>query len=393
MLPLLPSSTTADMAETTAHPIGSGERFRVDLLRYFEAYGKRMDSLTKQLRNYDFSAVRAAFIGSAPSRQKPAAAKPLERTSFGWLGLQEILSSVPIVARSSKASPAHIVMQVSSIATLGAAPTWLRQFQSVLARSAVIRAKKTEPTAKSKEVNFFSKQESAMVKQEKPLPPIFNIIFPTPDEIRTSLDGYASGASIHTKLQSVQQQKQLEYLHPIFCHWKATSTTPNTSSNLQRQGQALRGPAAPHIKTYSRFSDEKHETIDWAMVTSANLSKQAWGDVVNKKDEIWIQSWEAGVVVWPELFEEQGGKETIMVPVFGRDMPDAEDVPVSRNVKEIDEDGDGEREANNEKNKTVVGFRMPYDLPLTPYTARDKPWCATMQYSEPDWTGGTWGGY
>jgi tyrosyl-DNA phosphodiesterase-1 len=110
------------------------------------------------------------------------------------------------------------------------------------------------------------------------------------------------------------------------------------------------------------------------MVTSANLSKQAWGDVINKKDEIWIQSYEAGVVVWPSLF---GDSDTVMVPVFGKDMPVPEDA--------INEHG--------EKSRTVVGFRMPYDLPLSPYKADDKPWCATMQYGELDWKGKAWGGY
>lgn len=113
------------------------------------------------------------------------------------------------------------------------------------------------------------------------------------------------------------------------------------------------------------------------MLTSANLSKQAWGDVVNKKDEVWIQSWEAGVVVWPGLFaREENETITKMVPVFGGDMPEVED----------EEEGGG-------KGETIVGFRMPYDLPLSRYTADDRPWCATMQYQKPDWKGQTWVGW
>lgn len=125
------------------------------------------------------------------------------------------------------------------------------------------------------------------------------------------------------------------------------------------------------------------------MVTSANLSKQAWGDVISKKGEIWIQSWEAGVVVWPELFVEKD-EEAVMVPVFGKDMPDADGLEEKEEGKlELDEmNGQGRVKA-----KTVVGFRMPYDLPLQPYGPDEKPWCATMQYQEPDWKGVSWGGY
>jgi tyrosyl-DNA phosphodiesterase-1 len=365
LLPLRPSKNADNISiksEVTSHPIGSGERFKVDFLRYLKAYGKRIASLTTQLLDYDFSAIRAAFIGSAPSRQKPIAAKPSDQTSFGWLGLQEILSTIPIEPTINKtALPFHIVIQVSSIATLGASPTWLMHFQSVLSRSSTNAAPSKNPQS-----TFFSKSSST------PPQPKHSIVFPVPSEIRTSLDGYASGASIHTKLQSAQQQKQLEYMRPLLCHWKPSS------HDIPRRGGAQRGPAAPHIKTYIRFHDTAYNRIDWALLTSANLSKQAWGDVVSKKDEVWIQSWEAGVVVWPDLY----GEDVAMVPVFGRDVPEEEDTEAK---------GDG-REGEEGK-KTVVGFRMPYDLPLNPYEVGERPWCATVRYEEPDWKGLAWGGY
>jgi len=368
--PLLPlSSSMATSSTSDVHPIGSGERFKVDFLRYLKAYGNRLSTLAATLRDYDFSSIRAAFLGSAPSRQKPAASRTLSETSFGWLGLQEILSTVPIEARPDVPSAPHIVVQISSIATLGATPTWLTCLQTALARSFV------RTTSSSAKANIFSKREPASTSlKKKDLEPMYNVIFPTPDEIRTSLDGYGSGASIHIKLQSKQQIQQQEYLHPLFCHWKPSEAPASKATKTERQGEALRGPAAPHIKTYIRFSDQDHQTIDWAMVTSANLSKQAWGDVVNKKDEIWIQSWEAGIVVWPALFAKS---DAVMVPVFAKDMPGSEDCS----------------DADAATGKTVVGFRMPYDLPLRPYAPTDKPWCATMQYLEPDWKGQVWPGY
>jgi tyrosyl-DNA phosphodiesterase-1 len=384
MLPLRPSDQKVDtstISNNTSHPIGSGERFKIDILRYFKAYGKRLAKMTTQLVDYDFSAIKAAFIGSAPSRQKPAEANPSEQTSFGWLGLQEVLSTVPTTTKLKPTSPPHIVLQVSSIATLGAAPTWLTQFQSVLARSTSYEPLAPNPSTKtSKAMSFLAKNETSSGQEANVQRPEFNLIFPTPDEIRTSLDGYASGGSIHTKLQSQQQQKQLEYLHPLFCHWKGLSTS-STSSQAHPQRHALRGPAAPHIKTYMRFTSTTHETIDWAMLTSANLSKQAWGDVVNKKNEIWVQSWEAGVVVWPALFSEPDNiGDTVMVPVFGKDMPDPKDVPETSLALATE-------------HIKVVGIRMPYDLPLTSYAEGERPWCATMSYSEPDWKGLAWGGY
>jgi len=101
------------------------------------------------------------------------------------------------------------------------------------------------------------------------------------------------------------------------------------------------------------------------LVTSANLSKQAWGEATNSAGDIRVSSYEIGVLVWPELF----GEKAKMVPTFKSDTP-----PVgSEKAREI-----------------VIAARMPYDLPLVPYGKEDEPWCATSSYDEPDWMGSTY---
>ncbi|KAF3043646.1 hypothetical protein E8E12_003603 [Didymella heteroderae] len=408
--PLLPPSQVP--LNVVPHAIGNGLRFHIDLRNYLLAYETKLQRLVDQLALYDFSAIRAAFLGSVPSRQIFSEAKPALQTSFGWLGLQQVLNSVPIRPKKEPRKRPHIVLQVSSIATLGAAPTWLSYFQSVLS---------------------LSRTPQHLFNTSKPK---FNIIFPTAEEVRTSLDGYESGQSIHVKLQSAQQQKQLQYMHPLFCHWKHTSSSPLSSNAINLRKEAQRGPAAPHIKTYIRFSDESHGSIDWAIITSANLSKQAWGDVVNKQGEVRVQSYETGVVVWPDLFKDASADqdcEVEMVPTFGRDMPETSNTPDKPSnpqylhrgsqADEGDEtededralvDDDDETEDETEefmqaiaaahskgkrkfvphtKKRIIVGLRMPYDLPLSSYGPKDVPWCATQTYTEPDWKGRAWGGF
>lgn len=106
------------------------------------------------------------------------------------------------------------------------------------------------------------------------------------------------------------------------------------------------------------------KSIDWALTTSANLSKQAWGEAVNGSDEMRIASWEVGVLVWPSLF----ARNATMVKAFKKDMPDRDD-------------GDP---------APIVGLRIPYDLPLQAYGADEKPWVATASYTESDWKGEKW---
>lgn len=185
--PLMPKLNTASSRpKDHNNRFGSGEKFKIDLLDYLGAYNARWDTckaLVRELELYEFSAVRAALIASVPGRHP---VNDETRTAWGWAALKSALGCIGCDDDESE-----VVVQVSSIATLGAKDDWLQRtlFDSL----AVSRAQRDRPT--------------------------FKVVFPTADEVRRSLDGYASGASIHTKLQSAQQFRQLEYLRPILHHW------------------------------------------------------------------------------------------------------------------------------------------------------------------------------
>jgi tyrosyl-DNA phosphodiesterase-1 len=340
LLPLIPKNVTLP----ESGPIGSGYKFKEDFLSYLKAYDmKRVicKPLIEQLSNYDFSAIRAALVGSIPGKQD---LETDSETSWGWSGLKKVLNSVPV----HESNEPEIVVQISSIATLGPSDKWVDK------------------------TIFKSLGTSKNIESSKPK---FHIIFPTADEIRRSLNGYQSGSAIHTKIQSAQQAKQVQYLKPYFCHWAGDGAQHTSGKNnilplMKASTNILKAPsepisdagrkrAAPHIKTYTRFSDKTRSSIDWMLVTSANLSKQAWGENANAAGEIRICSYELGVMVWPELY----GEDATMVPSFKTDSPSAD---------------------LKTKSKVVVGARMPYDLPLVPYGKDDVPWCATASYTEPD---------
>ena len=184
--PLLPEIAN-NSSPSQSNRIGSGSKFKTDFINYLKAYDSRRivcRPLIEQILKYDFSEIRAALVASVPGREG------IERdseTAWGWVGIKKALSSVPV-----KGNGAEIVVQISSIATLGPDDKWLdKTFFKALGTS------KNFNTAKSK----------------------FRIIFPTADEIRRSLNGYRSGSAIHTKIQSAAQTKQLQYLKPMLYHW------------------------------------------------------------------------------------------------------------------------------------------------------------------------------
>ncbi|KAG9247035.1 tyrosyl-DNA phosphodiesterase I [Calycina marina] len=332
--PLLPKFTNTPTPSTSG-TFGIGAKFKADLLNYLKSYdqtkpahrGPICTQLVEELTKYDFSEIRAAIVASCPGKQS---VETDSETSWGWSGLKNVLNNVPVSGKQPT-----IIVQISSIATLGGTDKWLDKTLF-----------KTLETSS----NLTSKGK-------------FHVIFPTADEVRRSLNGYISGNAIHTKIQSKQQIQQLTYLKPLLCHWAGDRGQPPASGSSVPVSDAGRKRAAPHIKTYIRFTDITRTAIDWMLVTSANLSKQAWGDTVNSEGNVRVCSYEIGVMVWPELF----GNGAKMVPTFKTDTP-----------------------VNGNEEGLVIGARMPYDLPIVPYGMDDEPWCATTTYNEPDWMGQTW---
>jgi len=319
MSPLLPLEEPA-----SSSPIG--EAFKNDILDYFAAYGKsRTGALVEQLKKHSFSAIKAIFIGSVPGRHK------MHEGKWGWAKVRRVLSAIP--SSSEPDSTPHIFAQCSSIATLGVRDTWLTP------------------------VLFGAMSASATKDATKPG---YGIVFPTAQEIRDSINGYASGSSIHLRLSSPAQQKQLSYLRPFLHRW---SSPPAAGSSTSPSTLAGRDLAAPHVKTYIRFASSPAATtpIDWALVTSANLSTQAWG-AAEKDGLIRICSYEAGVLIHPGLW----GQDVKMLPVFRKDKADS-------------------------AAGKVVGLRMPYGLPVRKYTDKEEPWCAEMPHAQRDWLGRSWG--
>lgn len=334
--PLLPLSASENTVPGA--PIGSGLRFKHELLNYLEAYKDKYRDVTRplinQLKRYDFSAVKAALVASVPGKQQIGPARvDGSQSLWGWPGLKRVLEKVPATAPTSKP---QINVQISSIGT--APEKWIDGFFEVLEKST-------------------TDQQSASKK------PSIRVLFPTADEIRRSLDGYQSGSSIHMKLDSQAQKQQLKHMKPVLCKWAGES-----NGNVREAG---RRRAAPHIKTFIRFSDEDCNKIDWAMVTSSNLSKQAWGEMMNKQRDVTVRSFEIGVLVCPEWLGDKGQK-VAMVPVFKKDKAEVDGL---------------------EGVEKVVGVRMPYDLPLTRYEESEEPWCAERSHLEPDWKGVVWQTY
>ncbi|XP_013100398.2 probable tyrosyl-DNA phosphodiesterase [Stomoxys calcitrans] len=278
-----------DSADTAAGE--SPTMFRQDLMLYLVEYKcAELQPWIARIRKSDFSAINVFFIGSVPGghREGPRG------HPWGHARVSSILQkhcapiddSVPVVCQSS------------SIGSLGAGvQAWIQNdFLNSLRRDST-------PLG----IRKF---------------PAFKMIYPSYSNVSGSHDGMLGGGCLpYSKNTNDKQPWLTSYLH----QW---------TSKLRHRSQAM-----PHIKSYTRFDLEK-KSMYWFMLTSANLSKAAWGSF-NKNANIQaclrIANYEVGVLFLPRF-------------VIGED------------TFPLGSPRDG-----------IPPFPLPYDVPLTPYSPDDKP--------------------
>uniref|UniRef100_A0A3P9LCN6 Tyrosyl-DNA phosphodiesterase 1 n=1 Tax=Oryzias latipes TaxID=8090 RepID=A0A3P9LCN6_ORYLA len=283
--------------------------FKRDLLDYLTSYrAPELEEWIQRIKEHDLSETRVYLVGSTPGR---FVGPDMER--WGHLRLRKLLYEHTNPIPGEEKWP--VIGQFSSIGSMGLDKTkWLAgEFQRTM--------------------TTLGKSSS------RPDPPVL-LLYPAVEDVRMSLEGYPAGGSLPYSIQTAQKQL---WLHAYFHRWKANATG--------------RSHAMPHIKTYMRVSPDFTE-LAWFLVTSANLSKAAWGALEKNNSQVMVRSYELGVLYVPSAFNLK------TFPV------DKSAFPVS---------------------SSSSGFLVPFDLPPTPYTAKDQPWIWNIPYSqEPDTHGNIW---
>ncbi|CAB0005704.1 unnamed protein product [Nesidiocoris tenuis] len=269
----------------------SGEsptRFKMCFIRYLSAYKvPELVPWIKKVSMADMSAIRVFFVGSVPGSHKGQAL-----TQWGLGGLGSVLSDNLTVPEKNSYP---LVLQCSSIGSMGPNP------DSYLTGE-VLRT-------------FCSGKKEGVVGK-----PDVKLVYPSFKNIADSYDGLLGGGCLPYSSKTHDKQR---WLTSYMCQWKSD--------------KRHRSRAPPHIKSYCRVSPD-NKKLSYFVLTSANLSKAAWGSF-NKSGNLSILSYEAGVVFLPTYF-------------FGADY-----FPL-------------EQEAGD----TTPVFPLPFDLPLTPFTYEDVPW-------------------
>ncbi|DAZ93126.1 TPA: LOW QUALITY PROTEIN: hypothetical protein N0F65_009702, partial [Lagenidium giganteum] len=304
------ASQSKTEASTDLKPKNECNEFEADLVDYLRALGPRVAEFARELHRFDFLPAEVALLPSIPGVHK---GKDMHK--YGHLKLRRVLSRY-----KNLSSDNPFICQFSSMGSLD--EKWL----------------------------FGEFKESFMPGCRSPSTasiPINNlhIIWPSVDDVKNSVEGWNAGRAVPCPLKNMKP-----FLHKYLRKW---SPPPS----LHRQN------AMPHMKSYARFqtSPESFGVLDFAILTSSNLSKAAWGCLQKNNTQFMIRSYELGVLFLPQT-STTSNSQPDPSPLIVLGSPAAERAPPSARF-----------------------LPLPYTFPPATYNPKtDEPWVWDLVREDPD---------
>ncbi|KAI3863098.1 hypothetical protein MKW98_015556 [Papaver atlanticum] len=283
-------------------------------------------------RKFDYSSSAVRLIGSVPGYHTGSNLK-----KWGHMKLRSVLRDC-VFDKEFQKSP--LVYQFSSLGSLD--EKWMAELASSMSSG--------------------STHDKLSLGLGKEL-----IVWPTVEDVRFSLEGYAAGSCIPSPQKNVEK----DFLKKYWAKWKADHSG--------------RSRAMPHIKTYTRYSGQN---LAWFLLTSANLSKAAWGALQKKDSQLMIRSYELGVLFLPTSIKkdcsfsctDNGGSTEVKC----ESSKNGED----RQTKLVTLCWKGNK--NTHSSSEVITLPVPYELPPQPYSSEDVPWSWDKRYFKKDVHGLVW---
>ncbi|XP_058768461.1 tyrosyl-DNA phosphodiesterase 1-like [Vicia villosa] len=194
------------------------------------------------------------------------------------------------------------------------------------------------------------------------------IIWPTVEDVRCSIEGYAAGSAIPSPMKNVEKA----FLKKYWAKWKASHTG--------------RHHAMPHIKTFARYNNQN---LAWFLLTSANLSKAAWGALQKNNSQLMIRSYELGVLFLPSVLKRRCGFSCTGHVKKSQDKCATQGTSETKKTKLVTLAAPT-RDTIHSSSEVIIQLPVPYELPPLPYSSEDVPWSWDRRYFKKDDYGQVW---
>ena len=303
---------------------------RADAKRLWREYQMR-------LHQYDYSSAEVVLIPSAPGRWKGVDSEgKLCLHKYGHMKLRSVLGYYKM---GTSLPDRSLAMQISSIGSMGKDEKKLEEIVSSMGGSL-----------------------SSL-----------KILWPTAECVRTSCIGYASGNSIPCHQETIYENGRLKYSFANCMH-KWVGNSP------------IRTLYTPHIKTYFQYkssgSNPALVTLDWFLLTSSNLSQAAWGVLEKDKTQLFLKSFELGVLYLPQRVKTpfRVFSLTPTHPRLGFDTDNCKHNGYSSSQRRFVVSMELVREITESSD---IHFPIPFQIPPEKYSSADVPW-TNIPHATPD---------
>ncbi|RYH30366.1 hypothetical protein EON65_05415 [archaeon] len=317
----------------------AGSEFEQSLVDYLDKVSvseraqQRLVGICQRLRAYDFTAAEVTLVASVPGRHTT------HKDKWGLGKLCKELSKAD--SCGDRWRDYKLVMQCSSLGSMGPEGKLLHDYA---------RRMMCPQSAKKASVEDFE------------------LVWPTVECVRTSLQGYESGNSLPCNTKTLYRADGKNLL-------------PGFANRLYQWDGLVSGRerATPHMKCYFRYALQEGQVhLSWFFLTSSNMSQAAFGVFQSNDSQLYIKSYEMGVLYLPNKLKTVHRTFTCTPshPILGRIGGTSSSIMETRFVAANSTvQGSGEQ---------YVGFPIPFVLPPEPYSKDDVPWVWDRGFSAPD---------
>ena len=215
-------------------------------------------------------------------------------------------------------------------------------------------------------------------------------MWPTVRDVQQSLEGWIAGSSL-----CCDGRHHKDFMRPLYRRWDGSGTG--------------RHRGAPHIKSYSRSLQQEAAFV---LVTSANLSAAAWGDLQKGGRQLAVRHYELGLLFTQQSLQRRLDRDSQQPlqpafsctpdrPVGAFTLPSASSSsssqqpqpPLRRRAQlwlPLLSDSAGALAASESVYRVVCP--LPYSVTSAAYSSTDEPWAWDRDREEQDCRGATFTG-
>jgi tyrosyl-DNA phosphodiesterase 1 len=148
----------------------------------------------------------------------------------------------------------------------------------------------------------------------------------------------------------------------------------------------------PHMKCYFQCDANALPSVkmSWFLLTSANLSQAAWGKAERNGQQLYVKSYEMGILFVPDRLRSTHRTFSLspLHPILGLDdYVEEEDrgmKPMA--VRFVVEAHHNRSAVNYENDELCIAFPIPFRIPAIRYSdsVQEQPWLGDHHYLLPD---------